>query len=204
MRTAGVILILSLILSTIVALFWYQEVQYLLPTPVPENYRVVSPDEVIHFDKTLIPQQHSKPVLLHFFGPACPCSKFNLKHFLSLHRKYRDRIDFYAVVTDKSKVEAAKEMIGEGITILVDKKEKLAEACGVYSTPQAALLQSNNKLYFRGNYNRSRFCTDKNSNFIQMAMDSLIAKKIPPRFSELATQSYGCSISEERNTFTLQ
>jgi hypothetical protein len=204
MRTAGVVFILFLILSAIIALFWYQEVQYLLPTPVPENYRVVSPDEVIQFDKTLIPQKHSKPLLLHFFGPACPCSKFNLKHFISLNRKYRDRIDFYAVVTDKSKVEAAKEMMGEDITILVDSGERLAQACGVYSTPQAALLQSDNKLYFRGNYNRSRFCTDKQSNFVQMAMDSLIAKRNPPRFSALATQSYGCSISEERNTFTRQ
>jgi hypothetical protein len=204
LRTAVVIFLLTLILSAIVAMFWYQEGQYLLPTPVPENYKVVSTNEIIQFDKGLLPQQHTRPMLLHFFGPACPCSRFNLRHFLSLNKKYGGRIDFYVVVIDPSKVESAKEMIDEGIPILVDKQEKLAEACGVYSTPQAALLQADNKLYFRGNYNRSRFCTDKQSNFVQMAIDSILAGKTPPHFSTLATQSYGCSLSEEQNIFQIQ
>jgi hypothetical protein len=89
-------------------------------------------------------------------------------------------------------------MVEKDIKIVVDKNEKLAKACGVYSTPQAALIQSSNKLYFRGNYNRSRYCVDKNSNFVQMALDSLMASKEPPHFIELATQSYGCSISQEQ------
>jgi hypothetical protein len=87
-------------------------------------------------------------------------------------------------------------MLDEDIIILIDKEEKLAKACGVYSTPQAAILQTDNKLFFRGNYNKSRYCTNKNSNFVQMALDSLIAKKNPPHFSELATDAYGCVLSK--------
>jgi hypothetical protein len=88
-------------------------------------------------------------------------------------------------------------MVERKVPVLVDKGEKLAKACGVYSTPQATIIQTDNKLYFRGNYNRSRYCTDKNSNFVQMALDSLIAFKAAPHFSALATQSYGCSIAQE-------
>ena len=197
MRVVWLIVILIAVFSAIGGIFWYQEIQYLLPTPVPKNYRVISPSEVVKFDSALIPQQNVKPKLLHFFSPDCPCSRFNLKHFLSLNKRYNHAVDFYVVIADKANLGSAQYMVGKGIPIVIDNYEKLARACGVYSTPQAALIQRNNQLYFRGNYNRSRFCTNKNSNFVQMAIDSLIAGRTPPHFIELATKSYGCSISEE-------
>ena len=204
MRKIAVILFLVGVFSTIVGLFWYQEIQYLLPTPIPKNYRVVLPNEVIRYDSFLIQQQYAKPKLLHFFNPECPCSRFNIQHFYSLRRSYGEKIDFFVVVTNQEKVSAAKKLIGTDITFLVDEGEKLAKACGVYSTPQAALIQTNNKLYYRGNYNRARYCTDKNSNFVEMALDSLVANKKAPHFSTLATRSYGCNIREEEYFFDFQ
>ena len=204
MRKAAVVFVLTIIFSAIFGIFWYQEIQYLLPTPVPENYRVVRPDEVIRFDSVLIPQQYARPKLLHFFNPDCPCSRFNLAHFRSLSEEYGKVIDFYVVVAAKKKVSSAKKLIGKNVTIVIDEDQKLAVACGVYSTPQAAIVQTSNKLYFRGNFNRSRYCVDKNSNFVQMALDSLISGKHPPQFIELATQSYGCSIPRKNSILTLQ
>jgi hypothetical protein len=201
MRIVGLVFILTLIFSSIVSIFWYQELQYLLPTPVPRGYKVVLPDSIVRFtNKTLIPQSHTRPKLLHFFNPTCPCSRFNVKHFLSLQKKYNKEIDFYVVVTSHEKVPAAKKLIDTEITILVDENEMLAGACGVYSTPQAALLQVDNRLYFRGNYNRSRYCVDKNTNFVQMALDSIVARRSPPHFIELATESFGCAISKDKDT----
>src|SRR5688572_14849432 len=194
MRKIALSFILTCVFLCIVAIFWYQEIQYLLPTPVPENYRVVLPREVIRYDSILIPQRYSKPKLLHFFNPDCPCSRFNVKHFVALKKQYGERVDFYVAVTGQEKVESAKRLIDTDIAIIVDTGEGLAKACGVYSTPQAALIQANNQLYFRGNYNRARYCTDPNSNFVQMAIDSLVSNKQPPQFNELATLSYGCSI----------
>jgi hypothetical protein len=202
-RIAAVILILTFIFSAIGYIFWRQEVQYLLPTPLPKDYKAVLPDEVINLDKSLTPSEESRPKLFHFFNPDCPCSRFNLKHFLALKRKFRNEINFYAVVTDQEKVSSAIKMLDEDIPVLVDNEEKLAKACGVYSTPQAAILQKDNKLFFRGNYNRARYCTDKNSNFVQMALDSLVAKRKPPHFSELATDSYGCVLSQTEDPLTL-
>jgi len=194
MKKIALIVILSGILISIAAIFWYQEIQYLMPTPVPVGYKVVRPEELIQYDTVLLPQQHKKPKLLHFFSPECPCSRFNLAHFKTLKEQYGNEIDFYVVVNSAEKVEPAKSLIDEGVTIVVDNNKKLANACGVYSTPQAAIIQTSNRLYFRGNYNRSRYCTSKESNFVQMALDSLVANKRPPVFNELATNSYGCSL----------
>ena len=192
------IFILTGILSAIVLIFWHQEMQYLLPTPVPDDYRVVLPNQVIEYDSELIPQHYDKPKLLHFFNPDCPCSRFNLTHFRALQKRYAQEVDFYVVVASSEKGAAAKKLLTDkGVTIVVDTDERLAKACGVYSTPQAALIQTSNLLYFRGNYNRSRYCTDERSNFVQMALDSLLSQKRPPHFIELATQSYGCSIQEK-------
>jgi hypothetical protein len=194
MKKIALIVILSGILVSIGGIFWYQELQYLIPTPVPVGYKVIQPEELIQYDTALIPQQHKKPKLLHFFNPECPCSRFNLKHFKALNKDYNNEIDFYVVVDNKEKIEPAKGLIDVDVTIVVDSNKKLANACGVYSTPQAAIIQTSNRLYFRGNYNRSRYCTNKESNFVQMALDSLMANKRPPIFNELATNSYGCSI----------
>jgi len=198
-RIAIVSFILVGVFSAIAGIFWYQEIQYLLPTPVPQDYKVVLPGDVIKYDSVLIPQHYSRPRLFHFFNPDCPCSRFNIKHFQTLQKNYSDKVDFFVVVTSQDKVAGAKKLIDRDVTIVVDGTETLAKACGVYSTPQAALIQSTNQLYFRGNYNRSRYCTDANSNFVQMALDSLISLKNPPHFSELATHSYGCSISQKEN-----
>jgi hypothetical protein len=202
MRKMLAALSLTVLFAAIVGIFWYQEIQYLLPTPIPENYKVVLPNEIIKFDTMLLPQRHDKPKLLHFFNPDCPCSRFNLRHFQALTKEYNRHVDFYAVVASHDLVESAKKMIEKNVTIVVDENQQLAEACGVYSTPQAALIQTSNTLYYRGNFNRSRYCTDANSNYVQMAIDSLVARKGPPHFSELATRSYGCSIEPEENLFT--
>jgi hypothetical protein len=124
----GLIFILTAILSGIAAIFWYQEIQYLLPTPVPKNYRAVLPHEAVQFDSLLIPHKNEKPKLLHFFSPDCPCSRFNLKHFLTLNRKYSQTIDFYVVIVDKEKVTSARYMVGGEVPIIVDSDETLAKA----------------------------------------------------------------------------
>lgn len=199
MRKVAVVTVLVTLFCSVIVIFWYQEAQYLLPAPVPATYRVVLPSEIILFDSTLISQKHERPKLLHFFSPNCPCSRFNLPHFKSLTETYGTQVDFYVVIEHEDQIEAAKQKIDSDVVIVVDKHQELAKACGVYSTPQAALIQADNKLYFRGNFNRSRYCTDPGSNFVQMALDSLLQHKSPPFFSELATQSYGCVIPDQQS-----
>lgn len=193
--------VISVALLTLIAwTFWQQELQYLLPTPVPANYKVVPPGQLIAFNSSLQPQRHARPILLHFFSPSCPCSRFNLQHFTTLYRAFGQQVDFFAVTSDAQDLEKAKGYLPEGITIIHDKDEALARACGVYSTPQAAIIQANNMLYFRGNYNRSRYCTDQATNYVEQALYSLITQQPLPAFDSLATISYGCSIEWDEAT----
>ncbi len=72
--------------------------------------------------------------------------------------------------------------------------EAIAKKCGVFSTPQAVLLDPSHNLYYRGNYNKTRYCTDAKSNYAQMAIDSLLSKNHNPSFNVFALRAYGCSL----------
>lgn len=76
------------------------------------------------------------------------------------------------------------------IPVLFDSS--IAAVCGVYSTPQAVLLDVGHNLYYRGNYNKSRYCTDPGSNYAEIAIDSLLNNNDNPVFNKYALNAYGC------------
>jgi thiol-disulfide isomerase/thioredoxin len=186
---------LTAIFGGICSLFWYNEWRYSLPTPHPDNYNDVKIGEHINLSR-VITHNPDKPLLIHFFNPDCPCSRFNMPHFKSLVKKYRDNLDFAVVVINKSSQYTPgeiKEKYDLNVPVLCDST--IAASCGVYSTPQAAILDAGSNLYFRGNYNRSRYCTDANSEFVKMAIDSLLNSNTKPLFSQFALKAYGCQVS---------
>lgn len=196
-----VLIPLSLLFGLVVAVFWQQEMRYLLPTPVPTGYQSVLPNEPIDLIRYL-DSSSSKPVLLHFFSADCPCSRFNIDHFRYLESRYRDSIDFYVVLPGEGAGEAASQFEKQydlSIPVLIDQNEELAKACGVYSTPQVAIISRQHQLYYRGNYNRARYCTAKSTSYAELALKSLLQGGPPPVFVELATQSYGCQLPSEKD-----
>jgi hypothetical protein len=78
--------------------------------------------------------------------------------------------------------------------------ETLADRYGVYSTSQAIVLNHENKIYYRGNYNKERLSTVKNSNFVEIAINNLLAGDQKVKFSELATCSYGGQLLSNKKT----
>lgn len=188
--------LMSGILYVIGWLFWEQEVQYMLPTPIPSGYEVVYVNEVVPLEDSLSTPL-DRPKFYHFFKPDCPCSRFNVKHFNYLNGKYSDEIDFVVVIPEGSDISDAAEYFDRRITVAEDVGLKLANGFGVYSTPQAVIVSPERKLYFRGNYNRARYCTEPMSNYAQMALDSIINDRPSPNFGPLATVSYGCGLPEE-------
>lgn len=184
-------------------LFWKQEVQYTLPTPIPEGYAMVYVNQEIHLNQ-LNSNADIIPTLYHFFNPECPCSRFNLKHYNSLKRKYGDSIQFIVVIPEFSDLDLVRDYFDSDTKVIRDANHTFANELGVYSTPQAALLNKHSKLYYRGNYNRARYCTDPGSNFTQMAIDSLLSGVPPPAFGLLSTVSYGCGLEpKSENLFSM-
>jgi hypothetical protein len=175
------------------ALFWYNELIYHLPTPVPSNYKPVYVGETIPL-KGALNADHSKPLFLHFFNPDCPCSRFNISNFQSLVKRYGSQVNF-AIVIMSNKTFTAKTIQDKfdlNIPVLFDAS--IAVSCGVYSTPQAVLLNKEHQLYFRGNYNSSRYCTNEKTSFAKIAIAGLLADRTQLAFSPLALKAYGCTL----------
>ncbi len=178
-------------------LFWQQELQYVLPTPLPPDYSSIAINQQISLPPSFPANQ---AFYLHFFNPDCPCSRFNLKHFKSLTNQFNEKVKIYAVIPAYADVQQATEMIDDNrVTILQDIDDQLASACGVYSTPQAVVLDVSQKLFYRGNYNKTRYCTLKESNYAEMALQALVKGEAPPTFNVFATQSYGCQLPSDQD-----
>ncbi len=183
----------TLLLASIVFLFWQNEFKYSLPTPIPKGYHTIAMGSKIDLSQCC--SYDNKPVFFHFFNPDCPCSRFNVPHVSDLIKKYGDRINFKIVVLNKQKtfsIEEIQNKFGAQIPVYFD--EGIAKKCGVISTPQAVLLDPSHNLYYRGNYNKTRYCTDAESNYAQMAIDSLLKQNNSPSFNALALRAYGCSL----------
>lgn len=182
-------------LTLIGIIFWEQELQYTQPTPVPKDYVPVSMKEHI---KPNIPflKENYKPKFLHFYNPDCPCSRFNVPHFNSLIRKYQNAVDFYVVVNLDEHVLPVKETFGNSIQVIHDTEKEIAKACGVYATPQAVIIDHNNKLFYTGNFNKSRYCTDPETNFAALALEALLKQEPAPVMTPLATTAYGCALGK--------
>jgi hypothetical protein len=198
MRTGLVIAWLTLLASTVGALFWYNDWVYQLPTPVPKNYRPVKTGTVIDLGEQ-VQNRGDKPVFLHFYNPECPCSRFNKSHFQSLVRRYGRQVQFVVVVlSDKSySVEKIQDKIGLDIPVIFD--QSLADRCGVYSTPQAVLVDNSQRLYYRGNYNATRYCTDEKTAYAKMALEGLLKSQTLPVLTAQALKSYGCTLPVCKN-----
>lgn len=201
MRLALSILLLIACFSGIAAIFWEQEYQYSLPTPVPANYKAVPVGQAV--STRAFSDLPEGPLFLHFYNPDCPCSRFNARHLKSLIRQYGDSVQLFIVVpTREAKRKAASEF-GDEQHYLVDVRLQLAHAYGVYATPQAVLVDREGKLFYRGNYNKSRYCTTKASNYAELALVALLNNQNPPVFDFFATEAYGCSLAEDERTTLL-
>lgn len=191
-------MLLIVIFSSIVMLFWYNEWVYSLPTPVPKNYAAVNPGKAINLPPELR-WKNNKPVLLHFFNPTCPCSKFNIPHFRSLVKEFGDKVNFAIVVMSDKHYDAKEinEKFNLDLPVLFDTS--LATLCGVYSTPQAVIIDNKKKLHYRGNYNKSRYCTEKESNYAHLALEALLNTN-NTAFVQPRLKAYGCTLPHCTNT----
>lgn len=199
--------LLVLILTGItLRVLYIEELRYSLPTPVPKDYKLVPESSFI---QPPIPELESKdkPLFIHFFNPECPCSKFNTEHFAEIARRYQTDANFFVVIQANTQLQ--KDFFakwGLKIPYKEDIAGNIAEAYGVYSTPQAVIVDRSGKLYYRGNYNKSRYCSVKSSEFARLSLESLLRKDKLPELPLVARVAYGCelpsqSLEDQKNRF---
>jgi AhpC/TSA family len=196
------------LLTLVIAVFWYQDWQYSLPTPRPETLKQPALGMVMSVAEVLpgtAKRDPSRPLLLHFFNPGCPCSRFNLDHIRELTRTYGDRVNIVAVLEEDSteKLTDGFRKLGLPIEAVVDSNRTLATALGVYSTPQAAILDARGTLIYRGNYNSSRYCVDRRTEYARIALDALLALRPQPALEPAAFIAYGCRLPKAQTATLL-
>lgn len=160
-----------------------------MPTTKPNEYHQVGLNEKIDLHIDL---NQETGTLIHFFNPGCPCSRFNIKHYKSLPTNYGNGISFKAVIPEDADVSRAYDFIPDSIEVTRDIGNEIAKACGVYSAPQAVILNKDRQLFYRGNYNKARYCTNKQTNFAEQALQNLLEDNTLNNLSPYATLAYGC------------
>lgn len=201
LRTATALALLLLCLVCVGCILLKNETQYRRLAPLPDDYKPVAVGAPISLPREL---KAGTAWFLHFYNPDCPCSRFNVQHLRSLIAAYNDSVAIAVVVASPVDVDRATRVFGDRVKIIHDDNGALAQACGVYSTPQAAIVDANGALYYRGNYNISRYCTSRATSFAELSLLALLNRQPPPYFGALAIESYGCALDpEDRNLVSL-
>lgn len=196
-RNIAVIISTAGFLTAIGAAFWVQDWQYTLPTPRPEGLMQASYGTVVDANLPGVTRGAGQGLFLHFFNPDCPCSRFNVDHIRALTRKHGEQVTFVAVLQGDRPVEkllASFEGFGLPMQAVIDSTGELGRRYGVYSTPQAVLLDAEDHLFFRGNYNLARYCTVPETQFARIALESLLAGRPHGLVDPAATEAYGCPL----------
>ena len=207
MKTFFYIAFCLMALSTLAYIFWKQELQYSLPTEVPANLVDINSGEKLDLKNLPFATSKDKATFVHFYNNDCPCSRFNAAEFDKMVLKYKDLVNFYAVVQinddAEEELKVFKEKYNLGIPIVADPSGKIAQQLGVYATPQAVIINTDSTLFFKGNYNRARYCVSKNTKFAEMALDAWLKDEPAPQFGSLATVAYGCELPVNQKDNTL-
>jgi hypothetical protein len=186
------------LLAVIGYAFWREDWQYSLPTPAPQGLVQPALGSRLPLPAALAGMKRSgRPLLLHFANPECPCTQFNLDHVRRLQQLFANQVDFVTILQSDSDLAQARsefESMHLPMPVVYDRGAQIGDWVGVYGTPQAAILSADGALYYRGNYNRSRYCTDESSEFVRIALESLAANRPLPRLPAAATITYGCPL----------
>ena len=118
-----------------------------------------------------------------------------MAHLRRLVTIFADRVRVIAVieVDDPQALEEFREL-NLACEVVLDQRGFIAHQAGVYSTPQGAVLASDGKLFYRGNYNLGRYCTAPENEFVRRALEACLANEPLPEFPAAATIAQGCPL----------
>ena len=132
-----------------------------------------------------------------FSIPIAPVRASTFNHLRTLHRQFHADVAFVAALegTDPERLRRRYAALNLPIPAFVDADQSIARSVGVYATPQAVILDRWQRLVYRGNYNISRYCTARQTEFARLALESLLHDPAQPvRMPTVATTAYGCSL----------
>jgi peroxiredoxin len=145
--------------------------------------------------------KEKKAVVLLFIAVECPVSNFYSPDFSRIAKDYGHRgVAVYGVHSDPdvSAADGAKHAKEYGLDfpVLLDPKQKLAEAVGARKTPEAFVLSPDGKVIYHGRID-DRYSLDGKRRDeptrcdLTAAIDAVLAGKTP---EVIETEPYGCPL----------
>ena len=202
-------------LSLLGLLFLFLAMSYLLfkehwrdiaPTPKPTDYQEVALGVEISLDDTVF--RLDQAVFLHFTNPACRCSDAIRDHLRPLVKNYSARIQFGIVIESEAPVEGEAERaqweaalgdLKSRVRFLQDRDGRLARRVGVFSTPQAAIVSEQRRLFFRGGYSEGRYSSQsRGPKYAKIALDAFLTDPRSDGQSLKSGHPIGCVIPSYR------
>jgi len=135
----------ALALAAAAGLFWHQDLRYSLATPIPDGLVVPSSGSRLA-RPTVAAGTGEHPLLVHFFNPSCPCSRFAAEQLATLEKRFRGRLDVLLVPLGDGAGSAGRALAHLPRTTA--GALELAHRYGAYSTPTAVLLGADGTLLF--------------------------------------------------------
>lgn len=96
--------------------------------------------------------------VVYFWSGACPCvTACERWTFLPLAKRYQGRVHFYAVVSGRFDLDLPRDQLRQKVAarhlpypVLLDPHHEVAQALGATVTPEAFLLDPQNRVIFAG------------------------------------------------------
>ena len=177
-------------------IFWTEEFSLYLPEQksIEQNELKALPK---HLAKELKIKEVNKPLILHFYNPKCQCSKFNWKEFETLAKEYSNDINCIVFI-EKNKLDSSEfKGLNEKFKNVQFKKDYdgyFAEQFNIQKTPQAIVIDTDQKIIYQGNYNIARFCTNQQTSYVKKAIAMLMKETTYNPEELIGMKTYGCQI----------
>jgi peroxiredoxin len=147
-------------------------------------------------DHTLKSLMGQKGVVLLFIATKCPVSNAYNERMEQLAKDYKSKgvnvIGINSNYTEpSSEVKAHASERHLTFTILKDEGNKVADQLGATRTPEAYVIDANNKLVYHGRIDNSQRPDGVSSNDLRDALDEVIAGKAVTKTGGAA---FGCTI----------
>jgi len=147
-------------------------------------------------DRALKSVKGKNGTVLLFIAVGCPVSNAYNERMEKLAQDYKAKgISVIGINSNATEdVSAVKNHATEKhltFTILKDSGNKLADKLGAARTPEAYLLDANNKLVYHGRIDNSQNPAQIESNDLRSAIDALLAGK---PIEKTEAKAFGCNI----------
>ena len=155
--------------------------------------------QVLSGNKASAPLDDNVSTVVHFWDPACACSRFNEQHVRDLMREYRKRgIRFVVVARDGAFAsrdvlkEEATRVFGE-VAVVWNRDLKVDQS--IPSSPAAIILDNKNQLAYFGPYSQGAVCSVGGGRFVERILDRVLTGDNPRYVNTLA---FGCFCDWQR------